>query len=376
MYKVLVYGMGSVYGGIENVVMNYYRNIDSSKVHFDFICSVTEENKEIAYSSEIKQNGSNVYYLHSKFKKPLKHRKELINLFKAHATEYDCIWLNMSDLTDISILKTAKKYGIKKIIVHSHNSRLMSVGIKKVIKLPMHYLNKLVIDKYATDFWACSKVAQEWLFPQKIYDRVEIIKNAISINDKKFDIKKQNKLRKKYNLHNQYIIGHVGRLDFQKNQQLIIKIYNKVIKAIPDSKLIFVGAGKDYDNLKKQVNELGLENNVMFVGVQKDIQAWYSLFDLFLFPSLFEGLSLALLEAQANGIPVLTSNMVSPEEVKINNNLLVENLNSNLDTWVQDVINMHDNYKRLDIDDIAYSFKKHGYEITEAAKRLQNLFLN
>lgn len=375
MYNILVYGMGTVYGGIENVIINYFRNIDKSKLHFDFTCSITEKNKSIAFAQEIKEKDGNIYYIHSKFRNPIKHNRELKEFFKNNAIKYDCAWINISDLSDISFIKYAKKYGIKRIIIHSHNSEMISVGVKRVIKSCLHNFNKKRIDNYATDYWACSQKAKRWLYPEKLWNKVVIIKNAIDIKRANFDQDKRAKIRNKYNLESSFVIGHIGRLDFQKNQVFVIKIFKRVLNQIPNSKLIFVGDGKDYQLLKHEVEDLGISDKVIFAGLQKDVKAWYSAFDVFLFPSLFEGLSLALLEAQANGLPVLTSDTVSPKEVKINNNFFVEKLNSNSNIWCEDIKKIHDNSGRINNNIIYNNFLNKGYEIKVAAKKLQDMFL-
>lgn len=373
MYRVLVMGLASTYGGIESVIKNYYDNFDYHKIHLDFICNFPQK---MAYEDYfIKKYQSKVFHTIRRGKNPIKYLKQLNWIFNEYADNYDCLWFNTSDLANIDGLKLAKKYRIKRVIIHSHNSKMIDLGLKGKIKTVQHEIHKKRIYSYATDFWTCSKVAGKWLYPEELQNKVKIIKNAINLNKIEFDLQKRNSIRNKYNFGTDVVIGNIGRLNFQKNQSFIIDIYNELIKLVPDSKLVFVGAGEDYELLKRKVDDLNLTNNVIFAGLQRDMKAWYSALDLFLFPSLFEGLSLALLEAQANGIPILTSNTVSPQEVKINNNFYVKNLNSDAKSWANEIINILNKSGRLDKKIIYKNFDFYGYEIQEAAKTLQNMFL-
>lgn len=373
MPKILVCGLTSTHGGIENVIMNYYRNFNHESMKLDFICSGIDK---IAYESELKLYGSTIIYLPNKLKNPIRYRRELNCFFKAKIKKYDYIWFNTSDLVDIDILVLAKKYNVKNVIIHSHNSRLMSQGWKKIIKYPIHLINKNRIVNYGTDFWACSLEASKWMFTKKNQKNVKIIKNAIDISKTKFDASKREHIRRKYKLTNKFVIGNVGRINFQKNQVFILQIIKKLIPDIPNLKLILVGEGKDKDIkfIQNKIKEYELENYVMLAGLQNDMQSWYSAFDCFLFPSLFEGLSVSLLEAQSNGLPILASDNAAPNEVRINSNFHVKKLNDQIDDWCREIIQINDNNNRLNYKLIQYNFDKNNYNIKTAASKLEKLF--
>lgn len=216
MKKVLIFGMTENPGGVETFLMNYYRRLNSKRIHFDFLGAT---NEKIAFEDEISKN-SIVYHISKRREHPIKYFKEVHSFFKNHAKEYDCIWVNLNTLINMDYLKLAKKYGIKKIIIHSHSSQNMDSKPKKII----HNFNKKRLTKYSTDYWACSELAAKWFFPQRIQSKVKIIKNAIDIDEFKFDQQKRDSLRKKYNLENNFVIGNVGRLHFEKNQEFAIKI--------------------------------------------------------------------------------------------------------------------------------------------------------
>lgn len=366
MYNVLVFGMSSNSGGIETFLISNYKKIDSTKIHFDFLCNSYQK---IAYEDEIKRAGSKIFKVAMRSKHPFRYRRELNSFFKENAQNYDCIWVNVNSLANIDYLKLAKKYGIKRRIIHSHNSKNMDGKLRGYL----HAYNKKRIQKYATDFWACSTVAAEWMYPTSV--KYQIIRNAINIQNTHFDKDKRESIRKKMNLSDAFVIGHVGRLDFQKNQKFILKLFPKIKRQIPNAKVIFVGVGEDKEELLSTIKELNLQHDVFLVGAQTDMTAWYSAFDMLLFPSLFEGLSVALLEAQANGLPILASDRVSPKEIEVNNNINFLSLSASENRWVDEIKNIFVKNIRIDENTIQSNFKEKRYDINFESKCLENKLL-
>lgn len=371
MYKVLVFGMTDNYGGVERVIMNYYHQFDNNKIHFDFICNTLNK---MAYEDELIKNGSKVIHTLPKRKNLFQYFREMSNFFKINGSEYDCLWFNVNNLVNIDCLRLAKKYNFPKIIVHSHNSRIMEEGLKGKVKERIHYFNRKKIENYATDYWACSKVAAKWLFPNKTHPQIEIIKNAIDINNTSFNETKREFIRKKFKLENSFVIGNVGRLHFQKNQLYMLDLLKKIIVSMPNAKLVLVGEGPDKEKIIEKIKHLKLEKNILLVGAQHDMQAWYSSFDLFLFPSVFEGLSVALLEAQANGIPIVSSDQVSPLEIQVNPNIEFISLKQNIEYWIKEIKNKAFT-SRINYSQVENNFEKSGYEIKSAAKKVEKQFL-
>lgn len=370
MYRVLVFGMTENPGGVESFLMNNYRKIDNNKIHLDFLANT--KNK-IAFEDELVSHGSKVYHISPRRKSPINFYRELNHFFSRLADEYDCIWVNLNTLVNIDYLKYAKKYGIKRRIVHAHNSRNMDEGLKGKLTYQFHEYHKNRIASYATDFWACSLDAAKWFYPKEVLSKVKVVKNAIEIKRFKFDAQKRRELRKSLNLDNKFVIGNVGRLHFQKNQEFIIDIINHLKEKDPDVRLLLVGQGPDERKLKEKINKLSLNDYVILVGVQNDIQKWLSAFDIFVFPSNFEGLGIAGLEAEANGLPVLASANVIPEELKINDNFEFLNLKSGPLNWAREIEKM--NVTREKPNKIKQNFIEEGYDINVAVQRLQELLL-
>lgn len=365
MRKILVIGMTSIAGGVESFLMNYYRRLNKTHVLFDFLCPSVEK---IAYADEIEKS-SNIYYIIPKTKNPFEHKRQLGVFFMGHKGEYDAVWANLNSLMNIDYLKIARKYGINHIIVHSHNSNNMGSTLQKV----MHNLNRRHIEKIATDYWACSKNAAEWFYPKELLDRVRIIYNAIDIKKYAFDEVKRNHYRKENDLDDKKVIGHIGRLHFQKNQSFMLDVFKKLYSTDSSYRLILIGTGPDQKMLEDKVSALEIGNAVTFLGQQSDIAGWLSTFDLFLFPSLFEGLSIAGLEAQANGIPIVCSDTAIGEEGLINRNVKRLPLDLPIEKW-SDEVDYSIGIGRLKKDDIADKFCERGFDIEREAQKLADFF--
>ncbi|WP_329887112.1 glycosyltransferase family 1 protein [Pseudoramibacter faecis] len=368
MKKVLVFGMTENPGGVESVIMNYYRNIDHQKIHFDFLCN---SHNPIAFEDELKQSGSKCFHFVARSKKPLQYCHALNTFFRQYAPEYDAIWVNVCSLANIDYLKLARKYGISRRIIHSHNSENMDSALRG----QLHKFNKKRISKYATDFWACSEDAAKWFFEGETLKNTVIVNNAIDITKMRFDANKRKSFRKQLAVEDKLIIGNIGRLHFQKNQDFIIDIFSALIKKEPNAVLFLIGQGEDESKLKTKVKNLHLEKSVYLLGVQQDIQGWLSAMDLFLFPSRFEGLSVVAMEAQANGVPVLASKNVIPAEVKINENFQFYGLEHSAAEWADQIVWMSHHLARLNSEKILKSFMRKNFEIKQEAKKLQDWFL-
>ena len=366
MIRILVFGMTENPGGVESFLLNYFRNIDRNVIQFDFLCN---SHNLVAYEDELLALGARTFHITARSKNRKEYKKELKAVFNEHASEWHAIWVNVSSLANIDYLIIAKQYGIKKRIIHSHNSQNMDSKLRGML----HKWNKTQVGKYATDFWACSEDAAKWFYNEDLLQKVVIIHNAIDVERVAFDEKKRRDVRTKVNVSDEeYVIGNVGRLHFQKNQSFILDIFYEFTQKRPCAKLVFVGQGEDEIPLKEKCKTLGLKDKVVFAGVQSNVDAWLSAFDLFLFPSVFEGLSIAALEAQANGVPFLASRGVVPEEVRMNDNFVFYSLDESPMKWAQKIEEMQ-NYKRLDHEKIRQNFIEKGYEIHHEVNKLATL---
>lgn len=366
MYKVLVFGMTENPGGVESFLLNYYRRIDREKIQFDFLCNSYDP---VAYEDELLQMGGHTFHFPARSKSPKEYHSKLEEFFKNHAKEYQAIWVNVCSLANIDYLKMAKKYGIPKRIIHSHNSQNMDSKLRGML----HKWNKKQIRKYATDFWACGKQAAEWFYTEDMMSEVVIIHNAIDVERMAYNEEKRQQYRAQINCRDEFIIGNVGRLHFQKNQAFILDVFQHVLTKDPTAQLVLIGQGEDEEMLREKAKTLNIEKNVHFTGVQYDIPGWLSSFDLFLFPSVFEGLSVAGLEAQANGVPMLASAKVIDPDTKVNENFEFFDLNEGSEKWADKVLQMK-NVSRLQKNQIKENFVSRGYDISVEVQKLERLF--
>lgn len=368
MYNVLVFGVTENPGGVESVILNYYRCIDKTRFHFDFLCNFHEK---AAYEDELIAAGGKVFHITARSDNYFRYQKEMKDFFQSVKGQYQAIWVNVCSLANIDYLIMAKKYGIPRRIIHSHNSQNMDSGLRGLL----HARNRKKVSVYATDFWTCSTSAAEWFYEEKIFPEVVTIRNAISAERMAFDGQKRKEYRKKSGWDENFVIGNIGRLHFQKNQRFILEVFKYVLNKIPDARLVLIGQGEDEAMLKEYAGQLAVSDKVYFVGIQSDIAGWLSAMDFFLFPSKFEGLPIAALEAQANGLVTLASRGVIPDEVKVNDNFIFYNLDLDPEEWSNKIIDLKKSMARIDTVQVKHNFEVKGYDIETETAKLEALFL-
>ena len=294
--------------GTERVILNLYKNLDHSIVQFDFLCERPGELDEA-----ITQMGGHFYYIYNESK--IEYYRELLQFFTSHP-EYHIIHTHTHARMGI-VLRAAKKTGVKCRIAHSHNARndlpKIAWAIKGITSLP--------IELNANRFFACSKNAAKWLFPHKLKD-CEILYNGIDLNSYLFNHDVRTKKRKELGIPDDvFVMIHVGRFATQKNHRFLIEIANEYASKHNDWKLLLVGEGPLQDEVKGLVNNYGLTDHCCFLGSRNDVSELLSASDLFVFPSLHEGLGIVVIEAQASAIPCIVSDAV-PEEADMDLGLL------------------------------------------------------
>ncbi|RRN69918.1 glycosyltransferase family 1 protein [Peribacillus simplex] len=352
-------GMGR--GGAETMVMNLYRNIDRTKIQFDFI---VHTEKKCDYDDEIKSLGGKIHRVpRYTGKNHFQYRKAWHNFFIKHP-EYKLIHGHVRSTASIYI-KVAKKYGLN-TIAHSHNTSSgngFSAVAKNILQYPIRY--------NADYLFSCSEFAGEWLFGKRACkkDNYFILNNAIDI--KKFSYDKDIRLKKKkeFQLQNKFVIGHVGRFHTQKNHEFLIDIFKAVYVKNDNAVLMLVGDGELRHSIEKKVNDLGLNDSVVFTGVRSDIPDLLQLMDVFVFPSLHEGLPVTLVEAQAAGLPCLISDCIT-NEVRVTD--LVTYLPIDLDErWAEEIVRYSENVQRKDT---YQEVDKAQYNIETTSKWLQEFY--
>lgn len=357
--KVLQVLNGLGHGGAEAFVMNMYRNIDRGEVQFDFLVRSTDNSN---YEEEVKQLGGKIYVTAPFPKNVIKNWTETKYFFKIHR-DYDIVHVHANSLLYLLPLKLAKKYGVKCRIIHSHNTR----SAKKVYNI-LHNYNKRRVKKYTTDYFACSKIAGEWMFNSHF----NIIKNAIDTNKFRYNRNMRNELRKELNISNKFVVGHVGRFTHQKNHAFLIEVFKEILKCKNDAILVLIGDGELRSEVYEKVRKLGIEDNVVFCGSKGNVADYLNIFDVFLFPSYFEGLPIALIEAQASGIPCVISDTIS-DEILVTDLVHRKSLKSEAREWAEEIINLDNGYERKDrYQEIVDA----GFDMNHSVQELQNFYLN
>lgn len=347
------------YGGIETFLMNIYRNIDRTKVQFDF--AVTK-GKSGEYEEEIKTLGGKIYYFPER-KNIKEYKKKWYDFFREHK-EFECVHMHVSSLSNIIPIKAASANKIKKRYIHSHNT--YQQGILHNI---LNQTNKINLNRYATELFACSQEAGKYSFGNK---KFEIIKNGIDAKQYEFDKAKREKIRNKFKiLDNQIAFLHIGRFTYQKNHEFLIDVFSEIIKIKPNSLLYLIGEGELEGQVKEKVKKLEIGDNVIFLGTQKDISEIMQGMDAFIFPSLYEGLGIVAIEAQAAGLKVFASDTI-PEEVKITELVSFISLKKSKQEWAYNILK---NLEKEKLRKKNYEqIKNSGYDIKYTTEKLENYY--
>lgn len=288
-------------GGVEAVVMNYYRHIDRSRVQFDFL--VDTDSNLVPYD-EIESLGGRVFEI-PPYQHVVAYQRELQRLFKQEGWK-----IVHSHINALSVfpLRAAKKAGVPVRIAHSHSTSGKGEYAKNALKAML----KTQANRYPTHRFACSRYAGEWLFGKEA--DFDVIYNAIDLDRFAFDAETRVRTRVELGLTGgQFAIGHVGRFTAQKNHGFLIDVFEQVAKRRDDAVLLLVGSGEAEDSVKALVAERGLTDSVIFLGQRSEVNQLYSAFDTFVLPSLYEGLGLVGVEAQAAGLPCLFSDTITRE---------------------------------------------------------------
>jgi len=312
-------------GGAENYIMNIFRNIDRTKIIFDFI--VHDQDKGF-FDDEIRELGGNIYYAPELRILGVRSYKKFWNSFFRN-NKYKIVHAHMQSTASI-YLKTAQQYKIK-TICHSHTASY-GKGFKAIAK---RFLQRNIV-KYSDIKLACSNNAGVWLYGKNT--DFSIVNNSIDLKKFIFDKNIRNSKRAELNIEDgKFVIGHIGRFDEAKNQSFLIDIFKVYHQKNNNSILLLIGDGKLKISLEKKAEALGLKEKVYFLGVRRDANELYMVMDFFIFPSIYEGLPLTLIEAQVSGLSSLISDTITAE-VKISKNLKFESLENAPAVWAEKII--------------------------------------
>ncbi|MDG5472604.1 glycosyltransferase family 1 protein [Jeotgalibacillus sp. ET6] len=349
-------------GGAETFIMNLYRNVDRSKIQFDFLTCY-----EGVFDEEIRSMGGIVYRIpyvtqsgHFAYVKKLNH-------FFHHHRHYKIVHSHMDKMSGL-VLKAAAEAGIPARIAHSHNTSSEGNSLIRMYK----WLAGRNIPKYATDFYACSSKAAAWLFPHhsKTYS---IIKNGIESERFEFSLENRKEVRKSLQLREEsFLVGHIGRFNKQKNHLFLLDVFHETLKNHPDAHLLLVGTGTLQSKIEQKIKLLGIEDRVHLLGVRNDIPQLLQAIDVFAFPSLHEGLPVTLIEAQCSGVPCVISNNIT-QEVDLGCGLIRRHPIEDPKVWAAALLSTSQS-KQIRKSQ-AKLISMHGYNIQNTASITENSYL-
>lgn len=368
--RVAVIGMTGNNGGVESVIMNIYRNIDREKVQFDFL--IPHGLKKMAYEQEVLQMGGRIFrILYGERESFVKARTSLLDYFKENP-EVKAVHLH-ANFPYAFPLRMAKKAGIPVRIIHAHSSVLLfhkEKGIKGKLKSIRNAVVYRQVQKYPNIYFSCSDLAAKSTFKNKEYIW---IKNGINLDEFKYNHQQRRKLRDENNIKdNEKVIGFVGRLCEGKNAVFAMEIFIEYLKLNPEARLIYVGDGEQRKEIEAKIKEYKLENKVLILGMIADTHRWYQVFDLLLLPSLYEGLPMVLVEAQASGIPCIVSDTVT-RQVNVTNLLDYQSNGSSAKCWAENIDKMLSRtYDRSEYKGIMYNA---GFDIVSAANEVMKYYM-
>lgn len=356
--KILMMGMTCNQGGKETYIMGIYRKLCKCGVTIDFIST----DESIVYQEEILNNGSKIYYVGNRNKNFFEF---LDNLKSVISREYDVIWSHKTSLSSIEELIIAKQKKVPIRIVHSHCTENMGGKFTAL----MHAINRRFIGRVCTDFFACSDKAGEYFFDKE--EDIRVLKNAFEVEKFKYNYENDMNYRKIFSLDDADIILHVGRFSPEKNHKKIIDVFEKIIKKDDKAHLILCGSGETRKDIEKMIEEYKISSRVIILENRDDINMIQQMADVFIFPSIHEGLPYALLEAQAAGTPCVISSNISDEAI-FSKAVSKMDLSANDEKWAEECLK----YVNYDKENNKNTLKENGFDLAIEAKKIMSYLSN
>ena len=358
-------------GGIEALIMNLYRHMDRERVQFDFL---THKGSGGIYEDEIRRLGGRIYEMpvlrqgnRTYYWRVLTYRRALKRFFAAHP-EYHVLHGHMTNLASI-YMPIAKKHGrVTCAIAHSHLTQARP-GLSGVVTDLLHR----GVPRVATDYFACSEMAAHWIFSDAdiAAGKVRIIRNGVDPARFCYSRERAQRLRRELGLEGRFVMGNVARFKTEKNHAFQLEVLREVVQMQPDTVLLLVGDGELRPEIERKARDMGLDGHVRLMGLRQDVPELMAAMDLFLLPSLYEGLPVAGMEAQAAGLPVVTSTGVTTE-MDITGNVSFLDLQLGAKAWADRIVELHRTFERKDTSAL---IRAAGYDITETAAWLEQFYL-
>ena len=364
MLRVLHSVSNMARAGIETMLMNYYREIDRSQIQFDFLANKPAPGE---YEEEIRSMGGRIfvspglnplhYPQYKRYMADLLHGNPDIIIVHAH-----------NEAMGYYALQSAKDAGVRVRIAHAHSTRII-----QDYKYPLKLICKQLLPGAATDYWSCGREAGIYYYGEKRWNASGfILRNAIDVSRFAFQPEVRERLRQVNGLENCFVIGHVGGFNVEKNHIRLMDILAEIAKAIPDTRLALIGTGELEQAVKEKARAVGVQDKTLFLGQMADVSGWYQAMDCFVLPSLFEGLPVVGIEAQAAGLPCFFSDRVT-DEILLSPEARRISLQADDAEWAREIIAARQSeVNRNQGKDVV---RQAGYDIHEEAQKLQEIYL-
>lgn len=356
------------YGGQEAFAINLYSKISNDRFDFTFITPFECQNTKL--KGMIEQNGDNLIVENNEFETKLRKKHIISTAKKLLDNTYDVIHIHSGSVfTLYNVARIAKKAGIKKVIAHSHSTGENTIKYR-IIK----FISDLFIDKYVDYYFACSKEAGIWKFPSRIIDsdKFYVIKNGIDVDSFKFDPKIREQYRKEFKIDNKNVICTIGRYAKEKNPLFTLETFLNYLKIDKNGFLVMIGGGGELEEkMHEYIEENDLKKNVSILKNRADISNLLSMSDVYLMPSVWEGLGIAAIEAQAAGIPILCSENIL-DDVNLTSLFHRKTLSDGAESWARAIYELVKKHERKDERS---KIKKSGFDISSSVLKIEEIYV-
>lgn len=358
MISILYYGLSGNRGGIENYLLKICSYLDKKKFSIAFI---DETGGKACHRKKLEEMGAAFYDITHRNQSVLKNKQDLNNLFGSE--KFDILHFNCNTLSYIEPIIQARKYGVK-VIIHSRSSNSPS----RLITLILHWVNKIRIRKWNIVRLAVSDLAGKWLFGNTEFT---VINNGIEIEKFTFDCSKRKRKREELGLGGKVVYGNVGAFLEAKNHGFILSVFREIYNADRNAVLLLVGDGKLKQRYQAEVEQMGLENAVLFLGIRTDVAELMMSMDCMIFPSLYEGFPNAVLEAETTGLPIVVSENIT-NEVNILEQCVRLSLNEGCAVWADACsVFARNSYNRYEAAKVIY---KKGFSVMKEIRKLETIY--
>ena len=365
--KILQVGLSSNLGGIEKYLINIHRNIDFDKFQIDYLVFKGEN---VCFYNEISKK-SKIYSITHRNKNYIKFLKELKKFLKE--TSYDYIHFNLMEFSCFERIIYARKYTKSKIILHSHIANHQMPNLKTKI---LNEIGKFLIKR--KDIYikaACSKEAGIYMFKDFKNKKFTILNNGIDIDEFKFNQANRNEIRKKLQIDNSLVIGNIGRLVYQKNHTFLLDIFSEILKLKKDAILLIIGKGELRNKLEEKASKLNITKKIIYIENTNKVNEYLSAMDVFLFPSLFEGLGIVLIEAQASGLKCFITDSL-PDVINVTKNIERISLDKSAKEWAKEIVNIENCNKNEERLLVNKELKKSEFDVKNSVKILEKFYID